>query len=442
MGLNGFDSTAINPALPSIAIEFGINSGDLGAIEWGFLAASAVILPLAPYLGNKYGVARVFSICLLNFSIGLALAAFSPHYLVLVLGRIMQGLASGALIPLGLALLYGGVTGQQRLRISQILLIPLTLAPMAGPIVGGVIAEAWGWRTIFWIMLPFGIITAIVSYFVMPNGMESRENDHQEPQVIAPKCLALASFACLGLSISGPIITTGLSGEFRLYLVFLAIGSAAGGLLAIRGIQKVGKSDLLVNNFGTWCIRSYRINSYMNSGFTGIVAAFLFVVPITLADAGYNAKHIGIIMFPETLGLLLGGQLVTLLTKKISARTLILGTAMLGICSTYSIIVAPVRTNILISAVAMAFFGILMSQAVLITQAAAFGEISEQAMAGSTAGQIMLRNITSAWMVAIFALLLQLLEPYWVWFALGSIWAGFAAMAWCLTKQQWAELLA
>ncbi|MGX6449345.1 MFS transporter, partial [Patulibacter sp. S7RM1-6] len=190
MAMNGLDSTIVGPALPAIGAGLGADAGATSVVESAFLVASAVVLPAAGWVGDRFGAFRVFVVGLLVFSLASAAAALAGSLALLGVARAVQGAASGVLTPVGLALLYRGSSPADRLRIARWTTIPLTVAPMLGPVLGGVLAEHAGWRWVFAVTVPFGLLAAGLAVVVLGG---RREEAAGEERPLDVRGLALAA---------------------------------------------------------------------------------------------------------------------------------------------------------------------------------------------------------------------------------------------------------
>src|SRR5690606_10867472 len=108
MAMNGLDSTIVGPALPAIGAGLDASASATSLVESVFLVASAVALPAAGWVGDRYGPFRVFVGGLVVFSLASGAAALAGSLTGLGVARAVQGAASGILTPVGLALLYRG----------------------------------------------------------------------------------------------------------------------------------------------------------------------------------------------------------------------------------------------------------------------------------------------------------------------------------------------
>ena len=151
------DSSIVNVAVPDIATEL---KAPLDQVQWvvsGYLLALGVALALTSYLAKRFGTLRVYSISMVLFVLASAACALAPTIGTLIGFRVVQGFVGAPLVPLALSILLGkdGIGGG-KIPISAAL--TLFLAPALGPTLGGLLIGAGGWRWIFIVNVPVGII--------------------------------------------------------------------------------------------------------------------------------------------------------------------------------------------------------------------------------------------------------------------------------------------
>ncbi len=160
--------TAVNVALVPMAQAL---KTDLSNIQWivtaSFLAVGAVI-PVAGYLGNRYGLKRVFMFTLVFFTYGSLLCGLSNELGWLIAFRILQGIGGGALMPLSQAIAFGHFEPEERTKAITITAFPVLLAPVIGPSLGGLLTENLSWQWIFFMNLPLGLICFLLIWRVVP----------------------------------------------------------------------------------------------------------------------------------------------------------------------------------------------------------------------------------------------------------------------------------
>ena len=164
--LSMLDSSVVNVAVEPIARQL---HASLTTVQWtvsGYLLALGAGLAATAYLARRFGTLPVYRASVVAFTAASALCALAPGAGVLVAARVAQGLVAAPLVPLAMSMLLGG-SGNAR-SISPLAGIMLFLGPALGPTVGGVLIGAGGWRAIFVINVPFGVLAAFAVRSVPP----------------------------------------------------------------------------------------------------------------------------------------------------------------------------------------------------------------------------------------------------------------------------------
>jgi len=172
------DFFIVNVALPSI--QRGLRA-DEGAIEWvvaGYAISTAVLLVTGGRLGDQFGRRRVFAIGMVFFVATSAACALAPDPAVLVAARLVQGVGAALMAPNILSILGVVYTGPTRVRAISVYGMVMGLAAISGQLIGGVLIR-WdiaglGWRTIFWINVPLGVLALLASPRLIPESKAER----------------------------------------------------------------------------------------------------------------------------------------------------------------------------------------------------------------------------------------------------------------------------
>jgi MFS transporter, DHA2 family, multidrug resistance protein len=152
------DSTIVNIALPTITNVFGVSVDQGQLVITSYMLALAVIMPATGFLSDTFGTKRLFLITMALFTIGSLLCGLAWNNASLVAFRVIQGLGGGMMSPLGMTMLFKAVAPSERNSIMGIYGLPLILAPVLGPTVGGYLVEYVDWRVIFTLNVPIGIV--------------------------------------------------------------------------------------------------------------------------------------------------------------------------------------------------------------------------------------------------------------------------------------------
>jgi EmrB/QacA subfamily drug resistance transporter len=176
--LSMLDSSVVNVAAEPIAREL---HASLGMVQWtvsGYLLALGTGLAGTAYLARRHGTLPVYRASLIAFTVASALCALSPGAGMLIAFRAMQGLVAAPLVPLAMSMLLGA-SGRAR-SISPVAGILLFAAPAFGPTVGGALIGAGGWRLIFAVNVPFGVLAAWAAKRLGPGVGHPRSEEETE----------------------------------------------------------------------------------------------------------------------------------------------------------------------------------------------------------------------------------------------------------------------
>jgi DHA2 family multidrug resistance protein len=152
------DSTIVNIALPKITTVFGVGVNDAQLVVTSYMLALAVIMPATGYLGDTLGTKRLYLITMALFTGGSLLCGLAWSNSSLVAFRVIQGLGGGMMSPLGMTMLFKAVPPRERNTVMGVYGLPIILAPVLGPTVGGYIVEYVDWRVIFTLNVPVGLV--------------------------------------------------------------------------------------------------------------------------------------------------------------------------------------------------------------------------------------------------------------------------------------------
>ena len=163
------DATIVNVAIPTLGHDLNASIASIQWVPSVYLLAFASVIPLSGWAAARFGAKRVWLTSLVTFMAGSLLAGLSPSIGVLIACRVVQGLGAGMIMPLGQAML-ARVAGPQRMgRVMSVIGVPLLLAPIFGPLIGGALVQAASWRWIFFVNLPVGAAALALALWLLPD---------------------------------------------------------------------------------------------------------------------------------------------------------------------------------------------------------------------------------------------------------------------------------
>jgi EmrB/QacA subfamily drug resistance transporter len=168
------DVTVVTVAQRTFIAEF---ASDQAVVAWtmaGYTLGLATVIPLTGWAADRFGTKRLFMGSVVAFVLGSLLCALASTILQLIVFRVIQGISGGMLMPLGFMIMTREAGPGRLGRLMSILSIPMLLAPIAGPILGGWLIDTSSWRWIFLINLPIGLATFVLAGIVFPRDHPAR----------------------------------------------------------------------------------------------------------------------------------------------------------------------------------------------------------------------------------------------------------------------------
>ncbi len=396
------DSTVMNIALPRIITVFNATVDTAQFVTTGYMIALAVIMPATGYLSDTFGTKRVYLVSMFLFTVSSLLCGLSWSVESLVIFRVLQGLGGGMLSPLGMTILFKAVAPERRGSILSVFGLPLVVAPVIGPTLGGYIVEYIDWRFIFTMNLPVGV----VGFFL--GGLLLRETE----------CIKGMRFDWRGFLLS--------ASGFGAVFYGLERGSTW-GWDDIRSVSLLGGGSVLLffwvvvellepqpllelRVFKNW---TYALATSINFIVTMGMFSSMLLLPLFLQNfRGLGAMETGILMFPQALT---AGVLMTVsgrLYDKIGPRPLIVSGLLLLAYGTWRLNVLDLNTSDstlrLILIMRGAAMGLVMMPAMTVAMSTLPGPLIAR---GSSLTNV-LRQLFAAFGTAIFVTLLQNRKTY------------------------------
>ncbi|MCY7857775.1 MDR family MFS transporter [Bacillus sonorensis] len=402
MFMAAMDASVVNMALPTIIKEFQTSPSAAGIVNIGYLVSLAVCLPIAGWLGDRWGTKRIFLIALGMFTAASALCGLAGDLNGLNLFRVIQGAGGGLITPVGMAILFRTFPPHERPKISRVLVLPVAVAPALGPIISGFLTDQLSWRWIFYINIPIGLIILLFGLFFLDEDIQSGAGAFDLPGfLLSAPGVALAVFALN----QGPVNGFGSPGV-------LAAGIGGLVLLTILVFVELHVKDPLLNLrlladrvFGTMSF----ISLFSAAGLLGM----LYVFPLMYQEVlNHSALDTALITFPEALGLMLASQLMPRLFAKLGPRRLISAALLCGAVMFALLSLTGPGANPWFLRGLLFLAGFFLGQAVGAVQIASFANISSASMGRATTLFHVQNRLGSALGVAVMSCLLAVMSQH------------------------------
>ncbi|MCW4386604.1 MFS transporter [Salinibacterium sp. SYSU T00001] len=322
------DLSKVNVGLPSIESSLGGGPTELQLIVAGYALAFGLALVPAGRLGDIHSRKLFFAIGLSAFIAASIMCAIAPSVTILVVGRMLQGVAAGIHMPQVIGIIQQVFQGRERGMAFGLFGAIIGLSTAFGPTIGGLLiaigGDTDGWRLLFWMNVPLGALALAFALWRLP-GRGNGEREHTELDIVGILLLGVAVF-----SLMLPfVLTTGGADDDpqRWWWLVLFVIAAAAFVLWERSFQGRGKAPVV--NFGLFRLAAYRNGVLIATAyFAATPAMFLITTLFLQTGLGLEAVYAGMVSIPFALVSAytswLGGKLVLGVGRKLVLYGLVL----------------------------------------------------------------------------------------------------------------------
>src|SRR5699024_9208638 len=217
-------------AFPKIMIDFKVNSTQVQWLTTGYMITMAILIPITAFFIDRFKTRTLIMSAMLFYILGKTIALFAPSFSTLLIGRIVQGIGSGIMIPLMQTILFLVYPKDQRGYAMVLAGMVINVAPAVGPPISVVIIEYFEWRTVFLVAFTLDLLIFGMMYLFMRNITEQRETKIVYTSIF----LSIIGFGSMLYGFSqlqdgGPVET--------LTIISLGVGALALVLFAIRQLR-------------------------------------------------------------------------------------------------------------------------------------------------------------------------------------------------------------
>lgn len=349
MFLAALEATAVAAAVPTAVGEMG----SVSRLSWVYsiyLLTSTTTVPLFGKLADLYGRRITYHVAVGLFLIGSALCGMAGSFEQLILFRAIQGLGAGGVQPIGITIIGDIYTLEERGRMQALFSGIWAVASLTGPLLGGWITDAFSWRWIFYLNLPFGLASA----WMLHRSLREREQRREHGlDVLGTVSLTIAVTLLLVALVEGPEVW----GWTDARTLSLFAGSVASLALFFWQERRAAEPMLPLDLFRN---RIIAVSSLGNTVLGTLLFAIIAFVPVYVQGVlGGTAVNAGIMLMPMLIGWPISSTLVGRYMTRIGYRSFAIGGSLLLItgCSLLALVGSSFDRPVVLAAMLLAGLG-------------------------------------------------------------------------------------
>ncbi len=288
-------STIVNVAIPGMSHHFALDQSRAQWVTSGFMVAMTVSMLTTPSLLTRFGARRTYvGSMLLLMAGGIAGGVASAFPLVLV-ARVAEGLAAGVVQPIPAIIIMRLFKPEEQGRASGLFGMGVVLAPAIGPSIGGVLVDWFGWRSIFFMVVPFCLLSIAMAYRYVPELGANRQDAKRFDSV--GLALAAAGILCL---LNGLVELHGSGIGLAPLLLASAAALVACFVAWQRRLARIGGDPLM--NLAVFGTRPFSMGGIVAFIYGTALFGSTYLLPVyMLLGLGLSASYVGTILLPAGL---------------------------------------------------------------------------------------------------------------------------------------------
>ncbi|MDD2465823.1 MAG: DHA2 family efflux MFS transporter permease subunit [Desulfobulbus sp.] len=314
--LEVIDTSVANVALPNMQGSLNAGSDEVSWVLTSYLVSNAVVLPMTGWLARSFGRKRFLMACVVVFTLASLMCGAAVNLEMLIMCRIIQGAAGGALIPMSQAILLESFPANQQGLANAIFGVGVMFGPVIGPILGGWLTDTFSWRWIFYINFPLGAVALVmVGTFVEDPSYLKRTKE----SVDYGGLLLLT----LGIGALQVVLDKGQQDDWfnSSFILLCSIVSVVS--LALLVVVELRQRHPVVN------LRLFKDLSFSAGNLVMFMVGFglygaISIIPLHLQSMmGYSATQSGMVLAPGGLATLIAMPIAAVLMRKVDGRKVV-----------------------------------------------------------------------------------------------------------------------
>jgi EmrB/QacA subfamily drug resistance transporter len=392
------DTTIVNVAIATLAQDF---NAPLSTIQWvatGYMLALATVIPLTGWAAERFGTKRLFLTSVALFVVGSLLCGLAWSADSLIAFRVVQGLGGGMLMPAGMTILTQAAGPQRVGRVLGVIGVPMLLAPVAGPILGGWLVQDYSWRWIFVVNVPVGIAAFALAWRVLDRDTSAHH----------------VKLDWLGLALLSPGLTLLVYGlaEVASGTAFASArvgGALFAGLALIAGfVWHALHTEAPLLDLSLFKARAFAAGAATTFILGGALFGAMILVPLYYQVVrGEGALNTGLLMAPQGIGAAIAMPISGRLTDRTGPGRVVLFGLAFVFAGTVAYVMLTATTSYTFLAFALFLRGVGLGFTMMPAMAAAYQTLSRSAVPRATTTLNILNRVGGSVGVALLSVMLE-----------------------------------
>lgn len=396
--MENLDATVIATALPTMASAFGITPVDMNIGITAYILAVAIFIPLSSWIADRFGARKVFAGAIVVFTLASLLCGLSQNIEMFVFARVLQGIGGALMVPVGRLAVLRNTDKKDLVKMIAVITWPGLVAPILGPIVGGLIVTHASWPWIFYVNLPLGALALFAALWLVPEGRE----EHVRP--FDGKGFALLAGACA--SLLGGLEWLGSQHGNAMFSGFALV--ITGMILAVWAVHHCRHHTHPLLPLGTVSINTFRVSLFGGSLFRLAISALPFLLPL-LFQVGFGLSPVdaGLLVLAVFAGNLAMKPFTTAIMQRYGFRQVLLVNGVIGVISIVACAFFTPQTPFAVIAAVLFIGGLSRSMQFTCYNSIGFADVPKARMSEASALFSMFFQLAMGLGVTVAALLLR-----------------------------------
>jgi EmrB/QacA subfamily drug resistance transporter len=394
------DTTIVNVALDTLSKDLNT---PLDGIQWvitGYMLALAAVIPVTGWAAARFGARRLYVISLVLFTAGSALCGFAWSAQSLIAARVLQGLGGGMLMPIGQMILVRAAGPKNMARVMSAIGVPIILAPVFGPTLGGLILENAGWQWIFFVNLPVGIAAVIAAMRLLPRDIAAPEKAGK----LDATGLALVATGLVGITYG--LAESGTAGSLLADQVMVPFLLGIGLVAAF--VVRALKIDNPLLDVRLYANKAFAAASVTMTALGAALFGAMVLMPLYFQLVrGEDAVHTGLLLAPQGIGAAMAMALSGRVTERFGGGLTSLIGGTITIVATIPFVLIEANTSFVVISAAMIVRGFGIGMSMMPSMTAAYAVLRPDQINDATPQLSVLQRVGGSIGTAILTVVLQ-----------------------------------